>query len=468
MRSLPGPCCITCQKVKRRPEIGGRAVRSFRFYEKKRGHRRTGSSKLGRAGELIASLCLVVAGGLFLYFIAKNWFLPAWRVSHGFVETTCTVLDRRVGETSHGDVTLYRPEVRIEYRVAGTPYRIWTYPVPTLQGPLAQGKGQADSLYSPGRTDKQEIINQFIVNREYYCWYDPQAPEVAVLLRGFYWGVWLSLIVPVSFVILGGVGVAHSLLYATTSAERRAALARRAGRLDPFDDANAAELPKIPDDATITDSPGTTLAYRLPIRTSPAWMLVLLGSACVIWNVLVVVSAGYAINNHLEGRPDWVLPVFLIPFVLVGVGMMVYFVYRVLVANGIGPTLIEISDHPLIPGHSYQVFVSQSGRLQLRSFSVRLVCEEEATYRQGTDIRVQRCLVHDQELIRREALEIHRGTPFEMQCELCVPDTAMHSFRANHNEIRWKLLVDGRLRRWAGYQRDFAVIVHPPTGQEQA
>jgi len=447
-------------------------VRSFRFYEKKRGNRRTGSSKLGRAGELGASVCLLLAGVISLYFIIHGWLKPAWRVRHHFVETTCLVLDKRVGETVRNGASLYRPEVQVEYRVEGTPYRVWSYPLPSVFAPLthSDSKAQAESLYSPGRADKQAIVNEFIINREYYCWYDPQSPEVVLLVQGYYWGLWLALIVPISFVVLGGAGVTHSLLYATTSAERRAVLTRRAGRMELFDapQTPSEEYPNIPDGSTITDSPGTTLTYRLPIRTSSAWILVLLGASCVIWNVLVAISAGYAINNHLEGRPDWVLPVFLIPFVLVGIGMTVYFVYRLLVANGIGPTLIEISDHPLVPGRLYQIFISQSGGLRLKSFSVRLVCEEEATYRQGTDIRVQRCLVHDQELVQHTDLEIRRGTPFEVRCELQMPERAMHSFRSNHNEIRWKLLVEGRLPRWAGFHRDFAVIVHPGEGRDEA
>jgi len=447
-------------------------VRSFRFYEKKRGHRRTGSSRLGRVGELVASICLLVAGIISLYGIVHGWLAPAWRARHRFVETTCQVLDKRVGESQRNGVTVFRPEVQVEYRVDGTPYRVWSYPVPGVVRPLGRpdAKGQSDSLYGQDRAEQQTIINQFIVNHEYYCWYDPQTPEVVLLIQGYYWGLWLALIVPLSFVVLGGAGVAHSLLYATTSAERRAVLTRRAGRLELFDAAGKSgdEFPNIPDGSTITDSPGTTLTYRLPIRTSSAWILVLLGAACVIWNMLVAISAGYAINNHLEGRPDWVLPVFLIPFVLVGLGMTVYFVYRLLVANGIGPTLIEISDHPLVPGKRYQIFISQSGGLRLKSFSMRLICEEETTYRQGTDIRVHRSLVHDQELVHHDDLEIRRGTPFEVQCELHMPERAMHSFRSNHNEIRWKLLVEGRLPRWAGFQRDFAVIVHPGDGEDES
>ena len=41
----------------------------------------------------------------------------------------------------------------------------------------------------------------------------------------------------------------------------------------------------------------------------------------------------------------------------------------------------------------------------------------------------------------------------------------MHSFRSEHNEISWKLLVKGAVAGWPDYERSFPVIVHPgPNG----
>jgi len=171
------------------------------------------------------------------------------------------------------------------------------------------------------------------------------------------------------------------------------------------------------------------------------------------------------IGGHIEGKPDWLLTLFLIPFALVGIGLIAIFIRQVLVTTGIGPTLVEISDHPLCPGRSCRLFLSQSGRLAVDSLRMTLVCEEEATYRQGTDTRTETREVYRQEVLRRDRFEIHRGLPFEAECELEVPAGAMHSFKGQHNEVNWKLVVHGDVVGWPAYKRSFPVIVCPENGR---
>ena len=37
----------------------------------------------------------------------------------------------------------------------------------------------------------------------------------------------------------------------------------------------------------------------------------------------------------------------------------------------------------------------------------------------------------------------------------------MHSFRASHNQVQWKLIVRGEIVGWHGFQRSFPVVVRP-------
>jgi len=37
----------------------------------------------------------------------------------------------------------------------------------------------------------------------------------------------------------------------------------------------------------------------------------------------------------------------------------------------------------------------------------------------------------------------------------------MHSFKSDHNEIHWSLVVEGKVRGWPDYQRWFPVVVYP-------
>ena len=95
---------------------------------------------------------------------------------------------------------------------------------------------------------------------------------------------------------------------------------------------------------------------------------------------------------------------------------------------------------------------------------VSLVCEESATYRQGTNTRTETQEVCRQELFSREQFPIESGLPFETEIALDVPEWAMHSFKADHNEINWSLLVEDDVARWPNHKRSFLVIVRPLPG----
>ena len=439
-------------------------ARSFRYYQKKRGNRRTGSSTLGRAGEILFFAVFLAFGCGGLVWIIAGLIIPEWRVNHEFVQHTCKVLGTRIGQRPGEDGPLYRPEVQIEYQIGDETYKVWTYDITTARDFV--------SSYSSGREDKQAILDRFAPggpkgDRTYDCWYDPADPGVVVLVRGYSWWVWLVCIVPVTFILIGGIGLVYRLLHWGKSAERSAAMTQRAKQHDLFgvNGHSGQSLPNIPDGSDIINSPGTTLRFRLPIATSSGWALFGATAICLLWNGILSIFLVIAVNAHVGGKPDWFLTLFLIPFVLVGIVLAVVFVRQVLVTTGIGPTLVEISDHPLRPGQQCRLFLSQSGRLSINSLKVFLVCEEQSTYRQGTDTRTDTREACRQDVFCRERFEVHRGQPLETECELLVPDQAMHSFKTDHNEVNWKLLVEGDVAGWPDFSRSFPVIVYPKNGK---
>jgi hypothetical protein len=432
-------------------------ARSFRYYGKKRGNRRTGSPALGSVGEALfwAVLLLLGCGGTVL--LLANFIGPQWRVNHEFVETKCKVLDKRLGEKQGEDGPFYRPEIKIEYEVGGEIYRNWHYDL--------------QRAYSSGRESAQTIVNRFAVyesakDNRYPCWYDPTDPYVVVLTRGYRWWIWLAFTVPASFVAIGAGGLIYTLWHWGKSAEHRAAMTQRSQDRDFFGANGSSQrpFPFVPQGADTTNSPGTRLRFRLPMATSPGWALFGALAGCVIWNGIVAVFVVIAVRSHLAGRPDWFLTFFIIPFVLVGLGAIGLFLRQLLIATGIGPTLLEISDHPLQPGGQYRLFLSQSGWLTVNALRVSLVCEETATYRQGTNTRTETQQVHRHELFHRETFTIDGGLPFETELALSVPEGAMHSFKADHNEINWAMVVECDVTRWPDFKRAFPVIVRPASG----
>jgi hypothetical protein len=98
----------------------------------------------------------------------------------------------------------------------------------------------------------------------------------------------------------------------------------------------------------------------------------------------------------------------------------------------------------------------------LHSLQVVLVCDEHATFRQGTDTRTETRRVFEQSIFSQERLEIDPAAPFEHEWPFQIPSGSMHSFKSAHNEIRWQLLVKGDVAGWPNFERDYPLIVYPP------
>jgi hypothetical protein len=282
-------------------------------------------------------------------------------------------------------------------------------------------------------------------------------------IYAFGWGFWLRALVVTSFVVIGGGGVVYTVLQVGTSAERRSALAKRAKNIDLTGEVTTIQVghPGIPRDANLTNSPGVRLAYRLPVTHAGAWVLIAATVFCLVWNGIAAVLLTVAIKSHITKSPDWFLTAFVVPFLAIGVWAAYYFVQQMILHTGIGLTSLEISDHPLKPGQSYDLFLSQAGRLHITALELSLVCDEEATYHQGTDIRTESCRVYNQLVFSEKAIEIEPGRVFERELQLEVPTGVMHSFQADHNAVHWKLKVCGTTRRWPTIERSFPVVVYP-------
>jgi hypothetical protein len=428
--------------------------RLLRLYEKKRGDRRTGSSKLGSVGEasFFGVFLLLGMAAFTVMLVTIVW--PELRANRHFLETNCKVVATAISENRNDDSITYRPDVTIEFDVAGKRHRTTTY--------------DAARLHTSNRHKAQAAIDEFQVGKEYDCWYDPMNPDRAVLVRGYSGWMYLLLLVPVSFIVIGGGGLVYTLWHWGASAERRSSLAQRASKIDllnePVSERN--DYPQVPSDTDWKSSPGTKLAYRLPIGSAPGWQLFAVFFACLFWNGITSVFVVIAVRSHLRGEPEWFLTVFIVPFVLIGLVLVYALVRQLLITTGVGPTRIEISQHPLHPCEPCELYLSQAGRLTMNSFEVLLVCDEHATYRQGTDTRTEQRRVLEQSVYRRDGFEIDQTVPFEHQWSVTIPVGAMHSFKSTHNEVRWKLLVKGDVAGWPNFEREYPVIVYPAHHRE--
>jgi hypothetical protein len=217
----------------------------------------------------------------------------------------------------------------------------------------------------------------------------------------------------------------------------------------------------VPPIDAVVDSPGVKLRYRLPIDAAPSQLSIALAIVCVVWNTLVIGFVVQVVRQYFVGQTNPLLVWLTVPFVMAGAWTIFAFVQQILSTSGIGTTLLEVSDHPFHPGRRYEAFVSQTGRLHVRWFQVQLVCQEQATYHQGTDTRTATAVVHRETVFSERKFDIAPGTAFEAQFSFEVPAEAMHSFEAAHNAVTWALVVRGRMARWPEFERRFPLYLYP-------
>ena len=434
-------------------------MRLPRFYAKKRGHRRTGSREWGVFGDGLFHGTLLIAGLCFGGLLVSGVAAPEWRINHEFRDSRGTVLAKGLARTTVADppgtvITSWRPCLRVRYLANGTVRESWSH------GPSAEN--------TPDREAALRRLAAWKLGEEIPCWYDPSAPQTVVLQRGYRWWLWLlSLLLPGALILIGGSGLVRGLRAWGKSEEHRAASVGLSELLDPLAQPALAApgYPAVPVWDDLVNSPGTILKYRLPIESPESWTLVGFGLFALLWNAVVVVLAVGAGLDLLGGRIDWWLFALLVPFLGVGIGGVVLFVRSLVFATAIGPTQLEISDHPLLPGRRYDVLLAQGGTGTIQSLTLSLELEEQATFRQGTDTRTEHSVVWRQPVAVFHDVSAAPHSRFEARALVEIPPDSMHSFTSAHNAVRWRLVVRGTPERWPAFSRIFPVVVFPPDAE---
>lgn len=340
----------------------------------------------------------------------------------------------------------YRPEFDISYRFGADR---------TLRQRTLGVETDGEEHYLADKKRAEAILAAFPVGEILDCWVDRDNPETAYLLRDNpSWG-WCVQGIALILVVFGAVGLWWALRFRSISEERRAA---RVNGFAPSPDASTT----IPEATFINDSPGTHLAYRLPAVSQPTTRLFGIVVFAIVWNLAVWGGLLIILFAGGQDRADNIFTaIFGIAFCGFGVVLAIIAIHYLLQAFGCGPTLLEISDHPLYPGRNYRLILTQPGVFRVIHFELRLVCEEIARFRQGTDTITNRKEVFRQVLYERNDFETTADMPIQHEMLLRLPLGAMHSLRCESNEIRWKLVIEARLAGWPDLYRECPIIVNP-------
>lgn len=242
----------------------------------------------------------------------------------------------------------------------------------------AASEGRLPISDRPGRAGGQPLAallfgGFFLLGGGLVCYVNPADPAEAVLERGFTPTLWFGLI-PFTFAVVGAVGLALTV-------RRR----RPTGSATTLPGTGVAFGDPAVGPVAAPYADGVPGQLALKPRTAP-WAK-LLGAifAAVFWNGIVSVFVAQAVASWRAGRPDWTLTLFMIPFVLIGLGLIVGIFYFLLALSNPRPR-ITLSPAAVPLGGVLRVGWDLEGRTEvLQNLSVYLEGREEAKYRRGTD-----------------------------------------------------------------------------------
>ncbi|MEM7453731.1 MAG: hypothetical protein AAF456_05175 [Planctomycetota bacterium] len=272
----------------------------------------------------------------------------------------------------------------------------------------------------------------------------------------------LQLLLGTGLIVIGTYSVARIFWKVAASEERRGAIVSRAGEIELLNELGRkrSELPNVPSER-YRPVRGQRLKFRIFPSRRNVWGF---GSSAALTMLFVSVTVVLVLTSHAawdRGNTGLLVGFLSVPIGLVAIWSVFNTFRRLLALTGVGPPRLEVSDFPFFPGGTYKFHLTQPARVRLRLLDVKLICQEEATFNEGTDVRTERQTVFERRLIRKRGLNLRAGAPHTEEFELRLPDRSMHSFKSPSNRVTWKIVVEASARGWPGQIRNFTIPVLP-------
>ena len=376
--------------------------------------------------------------GLGMFFGIAVPFWMSWFDARSWVETPATIVWSRLDTNSGSDSTTYKADIFYSYEFDGKEYK-------SNRSTLHGGGGSSD------RDKHRTEVDYSPPGKAITCFVDPDDPWHAVRDRGIGWAALFTLF-PLPFILVGVFGLRHALRKgkaeaagvtpgitsgATASFGRRPGIAR--GTVDFTN-------PTVPDGARDLDpGKGRVTKFAGTLFVS------------LFWNGIVSVFLFIVAKEWRAGDAPWGLSLFLIPFVLVGVALVLAVFSAFGAIFNPRPRLRLDPGSPRL-GQSLSVtWEIPSGHQRLLNLRISLQGEEIATYRRGTNTHTDRQLFFNQTIIDTpmpEMMAAGRGS-------LHLPANLMPSWKGDSNAIEWTLRVHGVIRFWPDLDDSHTITILP-------
>ncbi|MEY4490145.1 MAG: hypothetical protein RIQ79_2653 [Verrucomicrobiota bacterium] len=377
-------------------------------------------------------LIFAAIGCVAFYFVTLRPMLDA-SASANWTKVPCEILSSEVERKSDSDGSTYRVAVRYRYTWSGRTHESDRYDFTTGSTNIGVKKMRAAVASLPP-------------GRQTVCYVDPAAPDNAVLTRETGSGVWfgaLALLFP-----LFGFGLIFS---AWRSGRAKSSPLARASGLSPFN--------KRTEKFNRLDSPERTVPGEVALKPASGRVAAFIGLTffTLIWNGILSVIA-YNVLHDFSGGPDWFFALFLIPFV--GVGLLMLVLALQAFSRLFAPPVEVRLDPSRLSLGARVPFTWRLGGSGVRKLTIRLIGREEATYRQGTRTATDKSDFHRSVLIETtDAFSLAEG-----QAELVLPaEAAAPTFTENKNRIIWELAFEGTIPWRADVDDRFPLPVRGPS-----
>lgn len=390
---------------------------------------RKANKEISGRGLVLFGIPFLLAGLAISFFLGVKPFLKV-QDAKSWVPTPATILSSEVRTHRGSDSTTYSIQITFAYSWEGTRH--------------TSNKYNFSTGSSSGRESKARVVRAYPVGHQFKAFVNPNNPSEAVINPAFQW-IYLLLFVFGSVFWMVGLGV---MIAGARSAQITTHRLRSV---------TGSFLPTLPQ----ADTRGNIL---LKPNTTPWGKVFGLLAITLFWNGIISVFLFQVWKSWQQGSPDIFLTLFMIPFVLIGIGLLLGFVYSLLAAFN-PRVLLLLSPSLPQPGSTFSLdweFLGPSHRL--KSFSITLEGLEHITYTTGSS-KNSSTHTHERFFYKQPLMSVtdaHRISPDSIKVQL--PADLPHSFDAPNNKILWRFILHGKIQRWPDLKQTFPLVVLPQSG----
>lgn len=353
------------------------------------------------------------------YFAAKSW-----------IEVPAEVIWSKVASHS-GDSTTYSCEIFYRYDFEGKEYN-------SDSASFFDGN-------SSGRAAKERKAKEHPKGSTLKVFVDPEKPWQVVRDRAMGAWAWFTLF-PLPFIAVGCGGLIW--IFKKRKSARTITGDVHVQRSATFINPVAEPSPDLdPSGLGLRLAPGKG-------RLAKAGGLLFI---TLFWNGIVSVFLYHVVGGWRTGHHSWLMTLFLVPFVLVGLGIFAGFIHQFGALFNPKPVL-TITPGRLRLGHSSGMhWEIASGASRLRDLVILIRGEEVATYRRGTNTVTERATFFEKELARAEVENMMASG----RASITLPDDLVPSWKASNNRIEWTIQIKASIPVWPDINDSHVIQVHP-------